>query len=397
MARAALTGPGGHLGFGLVAIDKPKGPTSHAVVDWIRWTTRQRAVGHCGTLDPAATGVLVVCLGAATRLATYLSAADKRYDAVFELGRSTDTADAEGKTTTQRPVDAAQAEAARAQLEALGGAGPVMLPPPAFSAVKVSGRRAHALARAGSRPDLAPRAMEVFEIAGVELGPSPTVGDRWRLRASLRVAKGTYIRSLAEEIERRTAVPAHLVSLRRTASGPLDLDGSIGPLDASELSPDPRGGGPRHRIRPALDGAADRDGGARFVVRGLLDPMRALPFACIDGAEVTEAAPLVARLAMGQRLGLRDPAVRSVLATGLHGLSGGAWGAFASGEPLAELGEGPVAARVGLTAPRDETGRRACVIARVEHAGDRGWRVAPEVVLQDPGPPPNPPKLQRGA
>ena len=123
--------------FGVLAVHKPAGPTSHDIVAWVRWGLGTREAGHCGTLDPAATGLLLVCVGGATRLVQLLTAEDKTYDATFVLGSETDTLDAEGEVTRRAPVDDDAVERARACVEGLRGAH--ALPPPAYSAVKVDG------------------------------------------------------------------------------------------------------------------------------------------------------------------------------------------------------------------------------------------------------------------
>lgn len=386
--------------FGVLVVDKPAGPTSHDVVDWIRWTTRQRAVGHCGTLDPAATGVLVVCLGAATRLAKYLSAADKRYRATFVLGRSTTTADADGDTLDEAPVDASTARRIQSELRGMVHEDPLELPPPAFSAVKVDGKRAHAMARAGQVPQLVPRPMRLHAVDALTCEPPGRRGAEpesaaWMLSGDLWVAKGTYVRSIAEALGQRCHVPVHLGALRRTASGGLGLDGALGPLTAHLLDPGPHGG-TRWRIRPA-HGAGDREAGASAVAAHLLDPLAALPFSRLDHAVDARVGPLVVRLAQGQRLGLRDPEVRALVEPALRADSSGARGAVSGPVPDFDAdggpdGDGP-ARHLTFVGAQGEFGERVCVVARVEHVEDRGWRVAPATVVRDPGRRPKGPKL----
>lgn len=290
----------GQGAFGILLIDKPAGPTSHDVVGWVRWALRERSVGHCGTLDPAATGLLVVCVGAATKLVEYLTAVDKRYLARFVLGRSTTTADAEGETLEQ--VEALPGDAvsrAEQQLATLVGA--LSLPPPAYSAVKIEGRRAHALARAGEAPSLPDRPMAVDTLEIVDHGPD------W-IDVDLSVAKGTYVRSLAEELGRRVGLPAHLGALRRLACGELRLDDplAVTGLRANPL-PEIEGRPPRWRIEAPTASEAEtaRDLAARTLRERLAPPWRLLPFPASELAG-DEPARLLDRLLQGQRLRL-DP------------------------------------------------------------------------------------------
>jgi tRNA pseudouridine55 synthase len=288
MATAEQDGAGQREGaFGLLLIDKPAGPTSHDLVGWVRWALRERSVGHCGTLDPAATGLLVMCVGAATKLVEYLTAVDKRYLARFMLGRSTTTADAEGETVDQisLPDDAV----ARAEQALAGLVGPLSLPPPAYSAVKVDGRRAHALARAGEAPSLPARPMTVERLDILDRGPD------W-IEADLTVTKGTYVRSLAEELGRRIGLPAHLGALRRLACGELTVGDplAVTGLVATSL-PEIPGRPPRWRI----------EGGQELLRGRLAPPWPRLPFPASD-LSGTEHGPLLDRLLQGQRLHL-DP------------------------------------------------------------------------------------------
>jgi tRNA pseudouridine(55) synthase len=323
-------GPGS---FGILLIDKPAGPTSHDIVGWVRWALRERAVGHCGTLDPGATGLLVVCVGPATKLVEHLTGVDKRYLGRFVLGRATTTADADGETLAEAPLAPGDLDRASAQLDAL--LGPLELPPPAFSAVKIAGQRAHTLARAGEAPELPPRAMAVHELVQVARG------DDW-IEADLRVAKGTYVRSLAEELGRRLAIPAHLGALRRLACGDLSLEHplAVTGLVAERLPdrPGAEGLAPRWRVslgpafghagaalgpadaeRNATEGPSDARAQAEQALRDrLLPPWTCLPFpssvlpapgsspgsSTEPPPEPEPAAwtPLIERLVQGQRL-----------------------------------------------------------------------------------------------
>lgn len=206
---------------GVLLVDKPVGPTSHDLVGWSRRVLGTRRVGHCGTLDPAASGLLVVAVGAATGLVPLLTDADKVYRATFRLGRSTSSGDVDGETLEIAEVPPGALEAARTAL--LGMVGPLDLPPPAFSAVKIDGERAHERARRGEVVDLPPRRMVVIEVTEVALQPGPEPA----IEARIAVSKGTYIRSLAEELGRRVGLPVHLGGLRRLACGELSVELSV--------------------------------------------------------------------------------------------------------------------------------------------------------------------------
>jgi len=203
---------------GVLLVDKPAGFTSHDVVAKIRRATGEGRVGHAGTLDPMATGLLVVLVGPATRLEPYLSSAQKRYDAQITFGSATDTDDAAGEIVREAPVSAETADTdyARGVLEGLLGES--LQQPPAYSAIKVGGTTAHRAARSGAPLELAKRpiTVEAAELLSIESDPT-----RWDV--AFIVSKGTYIRSLARDIGEAVGSAAHLSALRRTASGPLDL------------------------------------------------------------------------------------------------------------------------------------------------------------------------------
>jgi tRNA pseudouridine55 synthase len=211
---------------GLIVVDKPAGMTSHDVVQIVRRKTGERRVGHAGTLDPAATGVLLVLVGPFTRLERYLSGKTKSYDAVISFGSETDTDDADGERTASVPLDPElfHPDAAAELLERF--VGDSLQQPPVFSAIKVEGRTAHRVARSGGEIELAARPITVFEagLLGVDAETST-----WHVH--FVVSKGTYIRALARDIGRAAGSAAHLSSLRRTASGPITVDGST-TLDA---------------------------------------------------------------------------------------------------------------------------------------------------------------------
>jgi tRNA pseudouridine55 synthase len=206
-----------HARSGVAVVDKPRGVTSHTVVAQARRLFGRKDVGHAGTLDPMATGVLLVLVGQATKLSGYLTADSKRYAAEIELGRATDTLDADGTTTEQVEVDAARLtpEAVEQALDAERSR--TAQTPPAVSAIKVGGVRSYALARGGNAPELAARDVTVLELSLLELSPP-------RLRCELLVSKGYYVRSLARDLGERLGLPAHLTGLRRLASGPFGID-----------------------------------------------------------------------------------------------------------------------------------------------------------------------------
>lgn len=204
---------------GILLLDKPAGMTSHDVVARVRRATGEGRIGHAGTLDPAATGLLVVLVGPYTRLEPYLSAAVKRYDACVSFGAETDTDDAEGETLRSAavPPDCLDEESARLVLSGLVGAS--LQTPPAFSAIKVGGRVSHRAARAGKPLHLEPRAIEVFEARLIDIDATEAA---WHV--AFTVSKGTYVRALARDIGRACGSAAHLSALRRTASGGLQLE-----------------------------------------------------------------------------------------------------------------------------------------------------------------------------
>ena len=217
---------------GILAIDKPAGMTSHDVVNRIRRITGERRVGHAGTLDPMATGLLVVLIGPATRLASYLTAAEKTYEARIDFGAETDTDDADGRITVSAgvPDEVCDPFAASAMVASLVGTHEQV--PPAYSAIKRGGVTAYEAARKGEGIELEPRQIVVTAatLVGVDVEP-PT----WSV--ALTVSKGTYIRALARDLGRACGSAAHLGALRRTHSGALALDDAH-TLEEVEAAPD---------------------------------------------------------------------------------------------------------------------------------------------------------------
>jgi tRNA pseudouridine55 synthase len=199
---------------GLVIVDKPAGLTSHDVVARIRRLAGTRKVGHAGTLDPMATGVLVVGVEKATRLLGYLTATQKQYDATIRLGQSTSTDDAEGEITGGAPATNVSAEAIARAVKDLTGE--IRQVPPKVSAIKVDGQRAYRLTRAGAAPDLPSRPVTVYEFTVTAVNPA---GDLLDVDATVRCSSGTYIRALARDLGAALGTGGHLTRLRRTRVG----------------------------------------------------------------------------------------------------------------------------------------------------------------------------------
>jgi tRNA pseudouridine55 synthase len=200
---------------GIVIVDKPAGWTSHDVVARIRKLAGTRRVGHAGTLDPMATGVLVVGVEQATRLLGYLALTQKEYTGTIRLGQSTDTDDADGAVTGHVPVR----NISRSDLEpAIAGlTGEISQVPPGVSAIKVGGKRSYRLARDGAAPELAPRTVTVSVFAVEQVRPA---GDVLDVDVRVTCSSGTYIRALARDLGAALGVGGHLTALRRTRVGP---------------------------------------------------------------------------------------------------------------------------------------------------------------------------------
>jgi len=206
---------------GLVIVDKPSGMTSHDVVARIRRLAGTRRVGHAGTLDPMATGVLVVGVEKATRLLGYLTLTEKQYDATIRLGQSTSTDDAEGEITFTASAKDVSAEALATAVTSLTGE--IAQVPPAVSAIKVDGQRAYRLTRAGSAPELKPRPVTVYEFTVTAIRPAAD-GDLLDVDATVRCSSGTYIRALARDLGTQFGTGGHLTRLRRTRVGGYGLE-----------------------------------------------------------------------------------------------------------------------------------------------------------------------------
>lgn len=219
--KTAPENPTQAIGSGLVIVDKPQGWTSHDVVGRTRRLAGTRKVGHAGTLDPMATGVLVLGINKATRLLTYIVGADKTYTATIRLGESTITDDAEGEIVQTRIAAALTEEQIRASIAKLTG--PIEQVPSSVSAIKVNGERAYARVRAGEDVKLASRPVTIhrFEVHDIRRERGGKVQD---IDVTVECSSGTYIRALARDLGEDLAVGGHLTALRRTEVGPYTLD-----------------------------------------------------------------------------------------------------------------------------------------------------------------------------
>ena len=207
---------------GLVIVDKPGGMTSHDVVARIRRLAGTKRVGHAGTLDPMATGVLVVGVEKATRLLGYLALTEKQYDATIRLGQSTSTDDAEGELTGGASAADLMPQALAVAVQGLTGE--IEQVPPAVSAIKVDGQRAYKLTRAGAAPDLKPRPVTVHEFTVTAIRPAE--GGLLDVDATVRCSSGTYIRALARDLGNNLGTGGHPTRLRRTRVGGYGLEGA---------------------------------------------------------------------------------------------------------------------------------------------------------------------------
>lgn len=211
------------LRFGVLAVNKPTGCSSRHVVDRIERLVRPAKAGHAGTLDPLATGVLVICVGKATRLIPYVQRMPKTYRAKFLLGRCSDTDDIEGEVTPLEHAPVPTAAAVKAALESF--LGEIQQVPPAHSAVKVGGRRAYQLARAGKPIALAPR-MVTIRCLRISHYEYPELG------LDIECGSGTYIRALGRDLARLLGTAAVMSELERSAIGPFHIDAAL-PLHAA--------------------------------------------------------------------------------------------------------------------------------------------------------------------
>ena len=210
---------------GVIILDKPSGITSFRAVELAGKTLRLKKCGHAGTLDPMATGVLLVCAGRATKIAGYLSAQEKEYEAGFRFGAATDTGDVTGAVIESRPGAFAPRESLAAAVAGLVGTREQV--PPAFSAVKVAGTRAYVMARKGKPLELPPRRVTLAEARLLSCSEEG-------FTVFLRCSKGYYVRALPQELGRRLGVPMAVSSLRRLRSGPFRIEDAIALADLIE-------------------------------------------------------------------------------------------------------------------------------------------------------------------
>jgi len=203
---------------GVLNINKPSGMTSHDVVGRVRRILQEKRIGHTGTLDPLATGVLVLCAGKATRIAQYLEAGEKEYKAIMRLGVSTDTLDAEGQVTATKSYTPPGRQQIIDVMKEFTGS--IMQRPPAYSAVKVAGVPSYRLAREGKAEPLKPRPITIFSI-------DLTAYEDPLVSLTVRCSKGVYIRTLCAEIGDALGMGAHLSGLERSRSGRFGIDCSI--------------------------------------------------------------------------------------------------------------------------------------------------------------------------
>ncbi len=224
---------------GVLVVDKPRGITSFDVVRDVRRALRVKKVGHTGTLDPMATGVLPICIGDGTKIAQFITEATKAYDATLKLGATTDTLDAEGKVLETRPVPPLTRELLEAAFEKFRGK--VMQVPPMYSAIKIDGKRLYELARAGLEVERSAREVTVYELKLRDFSAD-------EVQLSVTCSKGFFVRTLAADLGEVLGCGAHLCALRRTQSGPFTLAQSMPLADVVALGP---------AVAPRLVGLSD--------------------------------------------------------------------------------------------------------------------------------------------
>ena len=213
------TAPATSTRSGILLVDKPQGITSHGVVARTRKAAGTRKVGHAGTLDPMATGLLVLGINSSTRLLTYLVGLDKEYFATIRLGASTSTDDAEGETVASVDASSITAEQIEAGIAPLRGA--IEQVPSSVSAIKVDGKRAYALVREGETVELKSRAVTISAFEVLDVRTTETFTD---VDVRVECSSGTYIRAIARDVGAALGVGGHLTALRRTRIGPFSID-----------------------------------------------------------------------------------------------------------------------------------------------------------------------------
>jgi len=263
---------------GLLVVDKPAGWTSHDVVGRVRRLAQTRKVGHAGTLDPMATGVLLLGVGRATRLLGHLVLTEKTYEATIRLGVSTTTDDAEGEVVEIRSAGGVTEAAVRDMLR--GFVGGLLQVPTAVSAIKVDGKRAYVRVRAGEQVELKARPVTVHELVVHDLGVAEV--DRLDVRVSLRCSSGTYVRAIARDLGAALGVGGHLTALRRTAVGPFGLDVARTLTELGEVMSSVPLAVAARKSFPAVDLDDERAGDVRVGRRLTVDLGEAGPVALFD-------------------------------------------------------------------------------------------------------------------
>jgi len=217
---------------GFLIVDKPKGWTSHDVVAWVRRTLKVRRVGHTGTLDPLATGVLVLALGQATKFISFLDEAEKEYMVTLRLGASTDTDDAEGKIIAQKGVPEGLSREKFVEV-CRAFTGEVMQRPPLFSAIHYRGRRLYELARKGKQVEVPPKRVFIYSLEVLDF-------DLPYVQLRVKCSKGTYMRSLVRDIGEVLECGAYVEALRRTRSGPFREEQALSLRKVEEMASERR-------------------------------------------------------------------------------------------------------------------------------------------------------------
>ncbi len=216
---------------GILLVDKPAGITSQGVVKKIKWLTRVKKVGHTGTLDPMATGLLPVCLGEATKFSQFLLDSDKTYEATLSLGAQTDTGDREGQVIHSALVPKLEHSLVVAAMSTLTG--PIMQVPPMYAAIKIDGKKLYESAREGITIERAARPITVYELRLLEVIQSESESS---IRFSAKVSKGTYIRALGEDLAAELGTLGHLSALRRSRTSCFDVSTAHTLTELEDLS-----------------------------------------------------------------------------------------------------------------------------------------------------------------
>jgi tRNA pseudouridine55 synthase len=277
---------------GLLILNKPHGLTSHDVVARVRRAIQVKQVGHAGTLDPLATGVLVVCVGQATRISEYLLGHDKTYRATIRLGVETDTYDADGRVIARHEVSVDRSAIERTSAKFIG---PIRQVPPMHSALKHGGQKLYELARAGLEVDRPARPITIHSIDLIDWqSPDVTI--------DVHCSAGTYIRSLAHDLGQELGTGAHLIALERTASGPFRLAEAITLDEFEALAHEHQWQAQLHSIDQALGewpavtlNQAQR---TRAITGG---PIDSLPLDGVHGRAHDEHGRLIALLVFDQK------------------------------------------------------------------------------------------------